>query len=203
MKLKNSLFILALTLVIQGCAHGPSAGSGFSVMNNLLTGDVELMVVAGGTTLKVANDPNLNCKFAKKEEWKRGCYEVGAGDISVVNFVFKTRPDAKNYYFKTVRICPWSYAEQQREDKPTVPCTLSAASRMDFWVEEAGQLAIPDGNGVITLPQPLVELDSFTLHNNNVVELDYFYWVEVCSRDALSPDPCLWTDPGMGNGGRK
>ena len=203
MKLMNIIFALILTLIIQGCAHGPSLGSGFSVVNKLQTGNVQLQVKAAGTKLEIANLPNRACAFAKKDEWKKGCYFVDKGDISTVDFVFKVRPDAEKYYIKTFRICPWSYPQQQKEEKPDVPCTLSNASRMDFWVEEATQLAIPDENGVITLPQPVVKLDSFTLHNNIVVELDYFYWVEVCPRDVASPDPCLWTDPGSGNGGRR
>lgn len=203
MKLIHIIFALIMTLIIQGCGLGLLAGSGFSVMNKLQTGEVELQVLANGTRLEIANQPNRACAFAKKEEWKKGCYFVDKGDISTVGYVFKVRPDAEKYYFKTFRICPWSYSEQQNEVKPTLPCTLGNASRMDFWVEEGTQLAIPDGNGVLTLPQPAVKLDSFTLHNNNVVELDYFYWVEVCPRDEDSADPCLWTDPGSGNGGRR
>ena len=203
MKLMKMIFVLALALVMQGCTHGPSPGSGFMVTNHIQTGSVELKVVANGTQLKIDNKPNGACNFARKDDWKKGCYFVNKGDTSTVTFDFKVRSDAENYYFKTFRICPWSYTEQKNEVKPNVPCALDSGSRMDFWVEEAGVLAIPNESGVITLPQPLNELDSFTLHNNNVVELDYFYWVEVCPRGDASPDSCLWTDPGMGNGGRR
>jgi hypothetical protein len=200
-----SMLVPVLVVLLAGCTPAQPrpdeqevAGFLLNTSDFQLTGSVDMKVYSNGTRLKIENAANKQCKFAKQEEFQKGCFVVPEGYTARITFKLADQ-DKEDYFIRSFRICPWTAADQQADKKPNLSCTLSNPVRVEYWVAEGNTILHPDINGVLTLAsQP----DSFDLNDNNAIQGDYFYWVEVCPNGALHQTACPSTDPGSRNGGK-
>jgi hypothetical protein len=195
----------ALVVLIAGCAPAQlrpdeqkAAGFMLNTRDFQITGTVEMKVHANDKRLKVQNAANDQCRFARKDDFKKGCYVVPEGYTARITFKLADQ-DQAGYFIRSFRICPWTAEEQEREEKPALPCALSGEVRVEFWVAEGDNILHPGPKGELTLTG---KPDSFDLNNNNSIEGDYFYWVEACPNEPTPQNSCVWTDPGSRNGGK-
>lgn len=181
MKTGFGILVILGIVVLTSCNHMGT----LSVMNQP---DIIVHVSNAGSA-GITTPGSAKCKVVN--QGKNGCIHMDQNDTGLIKFKLTGPP---GWAFATFEIC------KILPDESKV-CNLNVWERLEFaaTTDSPGANALlPAADGRVILTDLSAGLREFLLLDQNRIEQEYYYRVEVCDGST-----CTWADPPLENGGMK